>query len=320
MQQFNRSLSTSAKLLARTKFTIPKPPPPKRSNVRLPTQTTHHSNDLKITAPIPPTVANLQCPDDHPLWQFFSNKKFLRSEEELDFTARAWSVPELRRKSFNDLHSLWYICLKERNILARETHLLEVSIGADAGPYMELAETIRTTMWRIRHVLSERDHAYNLAKSDFKMQKEKFNKIFATDFVNNETYPIDNTETWEVLKRFQFAVFGISEIIEDNVIDRDFVDGLKFIANLKLQKLNQDAAKAIGNITDAGEAFVLFTAENNSEAFKEAIDIVNELKTNNKTISRYDELETISSYVDQMVIANSTQAPEISTEQPTSST
>lgn len=33
---------------------------------------------------------------------------------------RPWTAEELRRKSFEDLHVLWYKCLLEKNIIATE--------------------------------------------------------------------------------------------------------------------------------------------------------------------------------------------------------
>ena len=193
--------------------------------------------------------------------------------------------------------------------------MLEFGINSDTGVYRELSEKIRTTMWRIRHVLSERDWAFRLSKDTFTQDgnqtqslKARFLREFEVEWLGSD-YAAGSRETWEMLSRFQLAVFGIDEIIENNVVDRTWVDGLKFVATLKLKKFglqgilsgenNNNSDEA--SITDAGEAFVLFTADNTEEAMKEACDIVKDLRSNGKSISKYDEIETITDYVNQLM-------------------
>ncbi|SCU90458.1 LAME_0E08658g1_1 [Lachancea meyersii CBS 8951] len=308
MLSFKRGLHSTLVVCARTKYTKPKPKPRSRPNVRPPTQATHHSNNLNITAPIPPAVANIVTPEDHPLWQFFAEKKYMRKFDELDNDSRAWSIAELRRKSFDDLHSLWYTCLRERNILARENHLLKNDMGSNQDSYEAVAEKIRTTMWRIRHVLSERDWAFKRASQEFDSQKAQFLQEFETDFL--EAPAAEDEESFEKLARLQQSVFGISEFIDENTVDRAFVDGMKYVATLKLKRFasRQDEARDLleqsdHSIKDAGEAFVIFTAENTEAAAKEACDVVKELRAKNSSVSRYEELETVSNYVKQLAAA-----------------
>jgi len=81
----------------------------------------------------------VQVDEDHGLWQFFNKeRRVLATPEEdnshglyytillgsnmLTTTGRAWSVEELRHKSWEDLHALWWVCVKERNRLATESY------------------------------------------------------------------------------------------------------------------------------------------------------------------------------------------------------
>lgn len=62
----------------------------------------------------------------HGLWGFFPEpEKLMLTPKETEEHGRAWTVEELRRKSWEDLHSLWWVCVRERNMLSTSKEELQ---------------------------------------------------------------------------------------------------------------------------------------------------------------------------------------------------
>ncbi|KAL2466919.1 ribosomal protein L29 family protein [Abeliophyllum distichum] len=69
-------------------------------------------------------------------------------------TGRSWKAPELRLKSWDDLNKLWYVLLKEKNMLMTQHQMLNAQNLRFPNP--ERIPKVRKSMCRIKHVLTER--------------------------------------------------------------------------------------------------------------------------------------------------------------------
>ena len=77
---------------------------------------------------------------------------------------RAWHASELRTKSFNDLHCLWFICLKERNFLLSER--LYFRQMQQAAPEGGRLHKVKKTLAAIKVVIGERARAEKAMEAD----------------------------------------------------------------------------------------------------------------------------------------------------------
>jgi large subunit ribosomal protein L47 len=73
-------------------------------------------------------------------------------------TGRPWSSALLRNKSFEDLHVLWWQCLKEMNKLTSQRE--EANRFDVMYPHSDRIHSVKLTMAHIKQVLGERRLAY----------------------------------------------------------------------------------------------------------------------------------------------------------------
>ncbi|KAF7845715.1 hypothetical protein BT93_L1006 [Corymbia citriodora subsp. variegata] len=63
-------------------------------------------------------LTQVEVDEDHGLWDFFPpNRSSMLTPGELAAHGVGWSINQLRSKDWDDLHRLWWVCLKEMNRL-----------------------------------------------------------------------------------------------------------------------------------------------------------------------------------------------------------
>lgn len=89
----------------------------------------------------------------NPLDAFFEKDRSADDDKPVVY-GRSWKASELRLKSWDDLHKLWYVLLKEKNMLMTQRQMLNAQNLR--FPHPERIPKVRKSMCRIKHVLTER--------------------------------------------------------------------------------------------------------------------------------------------------------------------
>lgn len=164
-----RALSTSAALLKRHKYPtarVTRDNSKKRGESALHKSGTRWKlsvSDEPLPEPVPrEELPPIQVDEDHGLWDFFYDRETVAmAPTEHAKHGRAWTVSELRKKSWDDLHRLWWVCVKERNRIATadwERNKSELGFGNAESAQRD--RMVKLTMRGIKHVLTERFYAW----------------------------------------------------------------------------------------------------------------------------------------------------------------
>ncbi|CDP18073.1 unnamed protein product [Coffea canephora] len=89
----------------------------------------------------------------NPLENFFEADRSPDDDKPVVY-GRGWKASELRLKSWDDLQKLWFVLLKEKNMLMTQRQMLHAQNLRFANP--ERISKVRKSMCRIKHVLTER--------------------------------------------------------------------------------------------------------------------------------------------------------------------
>jgi large subunit ribosomal protein L47 len=84
------------------------------------------------------------------------------ADGQISEVGRAWRTAELRQKSFEDLHHLWHVLLREKNVLETErVHLRNPQLGQRAHiDRPDRIAKVRLSMARLQTVIAERSRVH----------------------------------------------------------------------------------------------------------------------------------------------------------------
>ncbi|XP_076224088.1 mitochondrial ribosomal protein L47 isoform X2 [Nomia melanderi] len=95
------------------------------------------------------------------LMEFFDDKENWGKDQIK--VGRSWRIDELRLKSNEDLHKLWFVLLKERNMLLTMEEAYKDLVEYFPNP--ERIDKVKNSMYNLETVVRERNQAYHMLET-----------------------------------------------------------------------------------------------------------------------------------------------------------
>lgn len=273
-----RSFSSTSRVTARTGYRLP--------------------HNVQLKKPILPTINNLETSESHPLWQFFHDGQFTRPMKDLVTSGRPWAVSELRRKSYDDLHSLWYVCLKEINKLKREGVIYSEMGSTRENTINNIVDSILSSMKHIRHVLTERQASVRNAQSIFAHEKEQFLNEFKEEFLNASNEDVAGKEWQMKIERLCWGIWGKNlETLDASQVDEELVEAVEWLANMFWQKFNVESSN--GDLKNIIECSYVLMGGRTEEGFKNALKQIEDFRTGGEELPKNKSVMALKSFFEE---------------------
>lgn len=147
--------------------------------------------------------------------QFFDEKKNWNENEVKH--GRSWLLPELRIKSSSDLHKIWYVLLKERNMLKTMEEEHKNAWKFWASP--ERLDKVDESMQNIETVVKERNRAYYELETGTKFESVPSRRLYnelglkAYTQLTEHAIPLHMNKQWQEENPRKFFGFAARKFL-----------------------------------------------------------------------------------------------------------
>ncbi|KAM0718413.1 hypothetical protein Q7P37_005483 [Cladosporium fusiforme] len=114
----------------------------------------------------PARRSKVETSENHGLWEFFNaDRVALQTPVQIHAHGRGWTLQELRAKSWDDLHRLWWVCLKDINrVMTNEAERIRLDAGYGQYEAEMRLDEIRQTQKNIKICLTQRWYSWEEAR------------------------------------------------------------------------------------------------------------------------------------------------------------